>query len=91
MFAQFRIHPIERRLWKLHDYARPVALATRTLPQSFMYEMLQIGKNFLASVHNQIVIASPLIRDFGRGHPVSGTGKMKISGVIDGSRGRRDW
>jgi hypothetical protein len=60
MFAQFRIHPVERRLWKLHDCARPLALAAYTLPQSFMYEMLQIGKNSLASVRNQIVIASPL-------------------------------
>jgi hypothetical protein len=53
----------------------PLALATHTLPQSFMYEMLQVGKNFLASVHNQIVIASPLIRDFGRGHPVREQGR----------------
>jgi hypothetical protein len=83
MFAQFRIHPAERRLWKLHDYARPVALATGTLPQTFMYEMLQIGKNSLASVRNQIVIAAPLIRDFVHQHPVSETGKMRTSGIID--------
>jgi hypothetical protein len=35
----------------------PPALATHTLPQRFMYGMLQIGKNS-ASVRNQIVIAS---------------------------------
>jgi len=40
--------------------ALALALAACTLPQSFMYEMLQIGKNSLASVRNQIVIASPL-------------------------------